>query len=44
MQQALYANVKYKGKEYPVCCHRCMEAFEKNPDEYIKHVPKTLWR
>lgn len=42
MRQALHANVRYKDKEYPVCCHKCMQAFEKNPELYIKHIPKTL--
>jgi len=41
MQQALYANVRYRDKEYPVCCHKCMQAFEKNPERYITHAPRS---
>ena len=30
--------VTYKGKEYPVCCTGCRDAFKENPEKYIKEA------
>jgi hypothetical protein len=32
--------VSYKGKTYYVCCTGCKEAFESNPEKYIKEAEK----
>lgn len=30
------AKIEYKGKTYYFCCAPCKDAFEKEPDKYIK--------
>jgi predicted GH43/DUF377 family glycosyl hydrolase/YHS domain-containing protein len=42
MQQALYANVRHDGKDYPICSHQCMRLFESNPELYAKRAPGVL--
>jgi YHS domain-containing protein len=32
----------YKGKAYYFCSPACKEAFEKNPEYYLKHGPQGM--
>ena len=38
---------EYQGKVYWFCTHTCKEAFEEDPERYLKDIairpPKTAW-
>jgi len=33
------AKTEYKGKTYYFCCPPCKDAFDKEPDKYVKEEP-----
>lgn len=36
--------VTYKDKTYALCCKKCIEKFNKNPEKYIKNIgPDGKW-
>lgn len=32
--------VDYHGKRFYFCCKACVKAFKKNPEKYLKRIPK----
>ncbi len=46
-EQGAMVTSEYQGKVYWFCTHTCKEAFEEDPERYLKDIairpPKTAW-